>query len=166
MKRVLITGMSGTGKSTVINELSALGYKAVDLDSDAYSEWITIDPAVTTLTPEPGRDWVWRTDRVQELLSTNDTELLIVSGCAENMGQFLTQFDHVVLLSAPPSVIVERLASRTTNNYGKQPHEVAQVLALIQSVEPLLRKAATHEIDTSAPPDDVIASILKLLTTH
>ena len=32
MKRVLLTGMSGTGKSTVINELAARGYKAVDID--------------------------------------------------------------------------------------------------------------------------------------
>jgi predicted ATPase len=32
MKRVLLTGMSGTGKSTVIKELAARGYKAVDTD--------------------------------------------------------------------------------------------------------------------------------------
>jgi hypothetical protein len=35
MKRVLLTGMSGTGKSTVINELTARGYKAVDTDDHA-----------------------------------------------------------------------------------------------------------------------------------
>jgi len=34
MKRVLLTGMSGTGKSTVVAELVGLGFKAVDLDSD------------------------------------------------------------------------------------------------------------------------------------
>jgi dephospho-CoA kinase len=43
MKRVLITGMSGTGKSTVILELAARGYKAVDLDSDEFSEWTPIN---------------------------------------------------------------------------------------------------------------------------
>ena len=32
VKRVLITGMSGTGKSSVVAELSARGYKAVDAD--------------------------------------------------------------------------------------------------------------------------------------
>lgn len=32
MKRVLLTGMSGTGKSSVIEALAALGYKAVDTD--------------------------------------------------------------------------------------------------------------------------------------
>jgi dephospho-CoA kinase len=32
VKRVLITGMSGTGKSTVIAELAARGYNAADTD--------------------------------------------------------------------------------------------------------------------------------------
>jgi dephospho-CoA kinase len=30
MKRVLITGMSGTGKSAVVEELAARGYRALD----------------------------------------------------------------------------------------------------------------------------------------
>lgn len=40
MKRVLLTGMSGTGKSTVIRELAARGYKAIDADDDGWSHWI------------------------------------------------------------------------------------------------------------------------------
>ena len=36
MKQVLITGMSGTGKSTVVRALAARGYRAIDLDCDHY----------------------------------------------------------------------------------------------------------------------------------
>jgi predicted ATPase len=36
MKRVLITGMSGTGKSTLMGEFAALGYKTVDTDLDGW----------------------------------------------------------------------------------------------------------------------------------
>lgn len=167
MKRILITGMSGAGKSTVIRELAARGYQAVDTDCDAFSEWVTVSSdAPTPGTPvEADRDWVWRTDRMQALLSTVDADVLFVSGCAPNMGQFLPQFDHVILLSAPAAVIVERLATRTTNAYGKQPAEVARVLDLVETVEPLLRRVANHEIDTRAPLEAVISTVLQLAKT-
>jgi len=164
VKRILITGMSGTGKSTVISELAARRYKAVDADSDEFSEWVEISGDTGTLgSPAWGaRDWMWREDRVQGLLSTEDTDVLFVSGCAANMRKFLPQFDHVVLLSAPTKVLVERLRTRTTNSYGKHPDEVARVLSLIEQVEPLLRRAAGHEINTAAPLDEVVAALVKL----
>lgn len=165
VKRILLTGMSGTGTSTVASELASRGYKAVDADCDEFSEWAEVsDDAETPGTPvEPGRDWVWREERVQELLSTEDADVLFLSGCAANMKKFLPQFDHVVLLSAPADVITRRLATRTTNSYGKQPDEVARVLDLIETVEPALRKAADHEIDTRASLDDVIETVLQLV---
>jgi len=164
VKRILVTGMSGTGKSSVIAELIARGYKAVDADSPAYSEWVEVGGDTSALgSPEWGaRDWVWREDRMQTLLSTEDADLLFVSGCAANMGKFLPQFDHVVLLSAPAEVIVERLATRTTNAYGKRPDEVARTLELIETIEPRLRRVAGHEIDASAPLDEVVATVVRI----
>lgn len=161
MKRILLTGMSGTGKSAVIEELAKLGYKAIDLDSTEFSHWIVVDPS-DELTPEEGKDWVWQEDRVQKLLSTEDADTLFVSGCAENMGQFLTQFNHVILLSAPADVLVERLKTRTNNSFGKEPQQVAQVLALKKSVEPLLRKVSQAEIDTSGELQKVVDRVKEL----
>lgn len=165
MKRILLTGMSATGKSTVINELAARGYKAVDADCDEFSEWVefTGDSSLFGSPVEVDRDWVWRVDRIQDLLSTEDTDVLFLSGCAENMRKFLPQFDHVILLSAPADVIVERLRVRAGNSYGKHPNEIARVLDLVEKVEPLLRRAAGYEIDTSACLEDVVATLLQLV---
>jgi dephospho-CoA kinase len=165
MKRILLTGMSGTGKSTVIGALAARGYKAVDADCDEFSEWVEFvgGSDVAGSPVETDRDWVWRENQIQELLSTEDADVLFLSGCASNMGKFLPQFDHVVLLSAPADVIVERLNTRTNNPYGKHPDEVARVLSLRETVEPLLRRAAGHEIDTSASLDAVVTSLLGLV---
>jgi dephospho-CoA kinase len=164
MKRILITGMSGTGKSSVIAELAARGYGAVDADSPEYSDWVEVSGDTSALgSPEWGaKDWMWREDRIQDLLSTQDADLLFVSGCAANMGKFLPQFDHVVLLSAPAEIVVERLATRTTNAYGKRPEEVARTLELIETIEPRLRRVAGHEIDTSAPLDEVVTTLLRI----
>jgi dephospho-CoA kinase len=166
VKRVLLTGMSGTGKSILISKLAALGYKAIDADADEWSEWVAADSG-----SEPGdspvranEDWVWREDRIGDLLATEDVDILFLSGCAQNMGLFLPQFDHIVLLSAPADTIIERLKTRTNNAYGKHPDEVARVLALQRTVEPLLRNVATHEIDTRAPVDQVLEAVLRLVS--
>ncbi len=160
MKRILITGMSGTGKSTLICELAARGYKAIDTDTEEWSEWVTIagDPDQSGSLAEP--DWVWREDRIQCLLSTEDADVLFISGCKSNQGKFYAQFDHIVLLSAPVRLLLERLATRTTNPYGKHPDELARILWHVQTVEPLLRRGASLEVDTSAPVEQVIETIL------
>lgn len=165
MKRILLTGMSGTGKSTIISALASRGYKAVDADCDEYSEWVEFTVESDDFGPpvEVGRDWVWREDCIQDLLSTEDSDVLFLSGCAENMRKFLPQFDDVVLLSAPSDVIVERLRTRTTNTYGRQPNEIARVLSLVETLEPRLRRAADHEFDTSSCINDVVEAVLQLV---
>jgi hypothetical protein len=111
----------------------------------------------------PGQDWAWREDCIRELLSTDDVEVLFLSGCSPNQGKFYPQFDHIVLLTAPAAVLVAPLANRTTNSYGKHPDEVARVFALQQTVEPLLRAGAELEVDTSAPLDQIVATVLRLV---
>ena len=150
MKRILLTGMSGTGKSSVVGELVVRGYKAVDTD-DGWCE------------PLPDGRQQWREDAVQELLSTEDTDVLFVAGCEENQVRFHAQFDRIVLLSAPVEVLVDRLATRTTNPYGKRPQERRRVLDDVRTVEPLLRRVADHEVRTTAPLADVVETILRLV---
>ena len=162
MKRVLLTGMSGTGKSTLVKELLARGYKAVDTDDDGLSELVSV-PIDQLTGLGAGRDWVWREDRIEELLSTDDADLLFVSGCAPNQGRFHPRFDHIVLLTAPASVIVKRLAERTTNPYGKHPDEVARTLLLQHTIEPLLREVAGLVVDTSVPLGEVVATVLRFV---
>jgi shikimate kinase len=150
MKRILLTGMSGTGKSSVIAELRARGYPAVDMDEPGWSEHA------------PDGDWIWREDRVRELLEQEQGDVLFLSGCATNQGQFYAQFDAIVLLSAPAAVLIERLTTRTNNSYGKRPEELAKVLGYLETVEPLLRRGATHEIDTRLPLAEVVAEVLRI----
>jgi dephospho-CoA kinase len=149
VKRVLLTGMSGTGKSSVIHALSARGFKAVDTD-DGWCE------------PLPDGRQRWREDAIGQLLDTEDAGVLFVAGCEENQVQFHPRFDLIILLSAPVEVLTKRLASRTTNSFATAPGELERVLDDLQAVEPLLRKAATYEIRTTMPLGDVVAEVLHL----
>jgi shikimate kinase len=152
VKRVLLTGMSGTGKSSIVRELVARGYKAVDTD-DGWCE------------PQPDRRQLWREDAIQALLTAEDTDILFVAGCEENQAKFHSQFDHIVLLSAPIETLVERLATRTTNSYGKTPEERRRFMDDVETVEPLLRRAADHEVRTTVPLDEVVTTVLRLVET-
>ena len=98
---------------------------------------------------------------MRELLSTEDADVLFVSGTASNQVSFYRQFEHIVLLSAPGPLIIERLAGRTNNPYGKDPDELARVLGHVRTVEPLLRRAATLEVNTSVPLEQVLQTILR-----
>jgi dephospho-CoA kinase len=150
VKRVLLTGMSGTGKSSVVQALAARGYKAVDTD-DGWSE------------PLPDGRQQWREDAIERLLDTEDVDVLFVAGCEENQAQFHPRFDHIVLLSAPVETLLERVATRAENPYGKSPEELSRILDDLENVEPLLRRAADHEIRTTAPLDEVVEDVLRLV---
>lgn len=150
MRRVLITGMSATGKSSVVEELVARGYDAVDTDYG----WCQ---------HAPDGEWIWHEERVSELLAAQERDPLILAGCASNQRKFYPLFDAVILLSAPRDVIVERLGSRTNNPFGSKPDELAQVLDDLEHVEPLLRASATHEIDTTVPLEAVVSRVLEVV---
>jgi dephospho-CoA kinase len=156
--------MSASGKSTITAAIDARGYKAVDLDNDRWSHWVEVsgDPVPGT-SVEPGRDWVWRDELVEKLLATDDGPILVISGCSPNQGRFYPLLDAVVLLRAPESVVLERLATRSGNDYGKGTGETERVLELIRSVEPILRQGATYEIDTSGPLDEVVEAVLRIV---
>lgn len=162
MKRLLITGMSGTGKSAVTQELVARGYRAYDLDTPEWSEWVDADP-LDVLTPTKGKDWVWREDRVRALLSKPAGDVLFVSGCAENMKRFFPLIDTVILLTAPAATIMERLEARPPGSYGSIAEERRKVADLISTIEPLLRESADHEVDTRRSIDATIDAILRIV---
>jgi len=143
--------MSAVGKSTLIGLLRERGQAAVDLDEGYTTESVGI----------PG-EVLWLEDRVRALLDGPE-DVLFVAGCASNQGGFHDDFDQVVLLSAPPEVVRQRLRERDTNPFGKTAEQEAQVLADLAEVEPLLRRAADVEIVTTGAPEAALARILELV---
>ena len=137
MARVLVTGMSGAGKTTVLDELRRRGHMTVDTDYDGWE------------LP----DGTWDEQRMQRLLVSNPD--VIVSGTVEN---------HVVLLSASLHVLVQRVSTRTNNPYGKTPDQQVEIARYVDTVEPLLRRGATLELDGQRPASDLADVIEDLVT--
>ena len=143
MARLLLTGMSGTGKTTVLDELRQRGFLTTDTD---YGGWVL-------------PDGTWDEPRMGELLARHDD--LIVSGTVENQGRFYDRFHHVVLLSAPLEVLLQRVSHRA-NPYGRTPEQRAQIAEYVRAVEPLLRRGATIELDGRREISELADAVEKL----
>ena len=136
--------MSGTGKSTVLAELSRRGHRTVDTD---YDGWLVSE----------GR---WDERRMDRLLA--DERDVVVSGTVDNQGRFYDRFDHVVLISAHVAVLIERVAGRTDNPYGRTAAQRAEIAGFVRTVEPLLRRTATLELDGRRPVSE-LADVIEAL---
>jgi shikimate kinase len=159
MTRVLVTGMSGTGKSSALAELGRRGYRVVDTDDPGWREYREHGES----SDEVHRgEWLWVEERMNVLLDSKDGRTLFVQGCVRNQGKFYDRFEAVVLLSAPAEVILDRIARRTTNDYGKTPLERAMILDDLARVEPLLREGCTHELDASRPLADIVDDLIAI----
>ena len=145
MSRVLVTGTSGAGKSTLLEKLSRRGFATVDTD---YGGWERVN----------GR---WDETRMTALLDSHAT--IAVSGTVPNQVRFYDRFEHIVLLTAPLEVLLERLVNRTPNPYGQTPNERADVARYVETVEPLLRRGASHVLDGRLPVAQLAGTMERLL---
>lgn len=144
MPRILVTGMSGAGKTTLLQELAARGHRTVDTDDG----WVL-------------PDGTWDEPRIAGLLAQHDD--IVIAGTVENQVVFYDRFDHVVLLSAPLEVLLHRVSTRTTNPYGRSPAQRAEITHYLHTVEPLLRRGATLELDGRQPVAALATTLEDLL---
>lgn len=146
---VLVTGMSGTGKSTVLAALESRGRRVVDTDDPG---WLVEAEGVD------GVEALWDLDRMVALLEGHRSGWMFIAGCVANQGVMYERFDAVVLLSAPLSVLLMRVADRV-NPFGSQPEQREKIELDVARFEPVLRAGASHEVVTTAPVEQVVAKI-------
>jgi shikimate kinase len=140
-----MTGMSGAGKTTVLDELRRRGHLTIDTDYDGWEL----------------ADGTWDEPRMARLLDEHSR--LVVSGTVANQGRFYDRFEHVVLLSAPIDVLLERVTGRTNNPYGRTAEQREEIRRYTAEVEPLLRPRATLELDGRRPVAELADQVELLL---
>jgi len=139
MAIIFVTGLSGVGTSSALEQLGKDGYNVVDTDYGY----------VKLVINEGVEERVWDEEKITQLLEQYKQSHLFISGCYSNQGEFYKHFDYVVLLKADLNVMLDRINKRTSNHYGKSPEEKAEVLDSFEKVLPLLEKSSDIIIDTT-----------------
>ena len=154
----LIEGLSGSGKSSVSEELAKRGYNAVDADEE-YAFFA--DPVTGLPTKEHQHmNWVWDGKKMTTLLADRNQDVMFVCGGANNRDDFMHYFDKVFNLKIDKETLQQRIATRTNSSFGKKAHELARILELHdQDWKP---KGAI-DIDATQPIPVVVDTILQLV---
>ena len=168
MPLVVVTGLPGVGKSSVYEHLRQQGREAYGSDEDGFLIW---KDKVTRLPAPDPEDWrdaeatrglyarVSR-DRVEALRLEAGDRTVYLCGCAGHEVAFLDLIDHLVCIVTDDDTLRYRLRTRTNNNYGKDPQELASILKASATWEADYRGHGATIIDGTPPIDQVVAEIL------
>lgn len=146
MTAVLITGLSGVGKSSVLEPLRERGWRVVDADEDGLVD------------EHPDRTDLRLAELDAILRHPHDGRPLAVAAAGEGQQELYPLVDHVVALTAPWPVLEERLASRNTNPFGQDPVERERVRTDLETFGPLILRGADLVIDTSEETVEQVAA--------
>ncbi len=171
MSLIFVTGISGSGKSAVWQELKARGYEAYDVDEDGLAKWHNnetgyVHPKSSVKahqrTPEFLANHSWKVPRneVEELYRKAKNKNIFLCGVVANEQELRDLFSKIIALTVDEDTLKHRLQSRTNNDFGKSKHEFEQVLSLQSELYESYKKLGHITIDATRPLDQVVADVI------
>jgi len=157
IKNYLIEGVSGTGKTSVCDELRRRGYHSIHGDRElAYQG----DPE----TGEPLEGFahehhIWDVDKVGALVADQSCTASFFCGGSRNFSRFIDLFDGVFVLEVDPGTLNCRLAARPQDEFGGRASE-REFIARLHATKEGVPKGAIV-IDATAPIARVVDAILE-----
>ncbi|MEO5948873.1 MAG: AAA family ATPase [Candidatus Saccharimonas sp.] len=173
----LITGIAGTGKTTVGECLASKGFSVIEFDgfpSENISLNLDLRKHFDKRTGElsgfvRGSGWdelqhvEWKVDHegLMTQLDREKAEINFVSGYADNWPEFKNDFNGIFLLTTSPSIIEQRLANRVNGDWGRiHPEELKHALDTAEEFNSSILELGAIAIDTNQSVDDIASQII------
>ncbi len=170
--KTLLTGIAGTGKSTLIKALKEKGIPAIDLhDIPGLFFWQDKETKqAVEYSPVHSKEWFDTVDRLcnismlKELLAAHEEIVMAGTTSGSNQKEFLGLFDKIILLQANPETLVNRMKTRTnTSGYGKTAAEQEDNVEWQKEFDPLLLSLGAVPVNTERPLEEVADSIVTII---
>lgn len=167
MKKFYITGVSGTGKSSVALKLKEKGISVIDIDEvKGLCHWVhESTKEIHDWYSGIGSDFLDLHDYIcdQEKLIKLINEckdIVVVFGLAGNQSEFLNLFDKVFLFHCDEKIFLERIRTRTNHDFGKHESEKKMILGWYRDLEKEMLEEGAIPINTDRPLVDVVDEVM------
>lgn len=173
MSLFYITGVPGTGKSTVQRELSLRGYEAYDIDDSRFGGPVNKATGESTTVPPIERrsaEWFdqheWRILRaaVEDLKKSSEGKTVYLCGTATTENLVWDIFDKVYYLNIDEETLKTRIANRKDNDFGKTGAELQLILDRYHLAQQQLGNLSVTIVDATQSIEEVLQAILQKLS--
>jgi dephospho-CoA kinase len=170
MRKFYITGISGVGKSTVIDELNNRGIKSFDIDViDGLCHWEHKETKEKAdYQPGIGKEWLEAhdyfcdTEKLKKMIGDYGSEdIIVVSGLAKNQDDYLDMFDKILLFYCDDKIFLHRLKIRDTNDFARDESEQEYLLNEYKDFKEKMLKHKAILINTEDPVEVVVNKVLE-----
>ena len=165
---IFVTGVAGSGKSTLCAHLRALGASAHDADEGISRHVYLADglPAATPPRSEQTPEWAeaheYRFDlgQVRELARAGKNGTAFLLGAAYGDDEVITIADRSFYLDLGEDQLLARLAARGPGGYGSELHEVESILAWHAGAAERYEALGAIRLDATLPAREIAARLL------
>ena len=170
-RSIFITGISGTGKSTICEELARRGYKSYDIEDvdDLFAMYdkktkkkFVGDNFDQSLENVQKYNWLCDIDKLRSLIKDNSDGIVFYCGVGLNMDEIVPLFDNVIMLTASNNTLRDRLSTRTSNDYGKTADVQDWIFSWKDWWEDSIKAYKPVIIDADKGLDEVVAEIVNV----
>ncbi len=170
MSLFYVTGVPGTGKSTVQQALQQRGYEAHDIDEPDFGGPVNKATGESTTVPpieERSPNWFdeheWRISRpaIEDLKARSEGKNVYLCGTATTENLVWDLFDKVLYLNIDEETLKSRIATRADNDFGKTENELQLILERYKSAKQNLSKLNLTLIDATKPISQVVREVIE-----
>lgn len=172
MPLIYITGIPGSGKSTVRLELLSRSYEAYGGVEDNLAAFYNVDTGehVDGWMPSNKRtkEWngqhAWKIPRetIQKLKDTSKDKTIFLCAVTKNdKSELWDLFDLVIALTIDEETLRSRLLTRTNNDVGKTEHELKVLVERQKGIAEEYENLGAILVDATQSIENVVSEVLK-----